>query len=378
MTTSIKTCFKCKEEKEITMYELIIADADTPLFRAAKSVQEDYILATMPWGEVMEFPNVTALWGHHKKKEGGWLAEYNKTMAEAGQEPLSPENIGREECSRLSPDIDDHLAEAEKQFDYFVGGLKRTGYAEDYRLVLGGEGNFRYDCAVLQPYKGKRKPKPLLFQEVKDFLINKYKKKVILANDQEADDILGIMGTENYAHYKKTGEWRYILAYIDKDIDMVVSPSFSYNDPEATIRIPTPFEAAKCFAVQMTCGDKAVDNIMGLPNLTEEIVEKYHLRKTKGIGKATAKELLRTCENIQELFARVTEAYRSYYGVAVHQQQHHDISKGYYDWDYLDYMQDTAILLWMRQKEGEMFDIRKFLTRINVLEGEENVTDTAG
>ena len=59
------------------MYELIIADSDTPLFRAAKSVQQDYILATMPWGETMEFENVTALWGHHVKKEGGWLKEYN-------------------------------------------------------------------------------------------------------------------------------------------------------------------------------------------------------------------------------------------------------------------------------------------------------------
>jgi hypothetical protein len=212
------------------MYKLIIADSDTPLYRAAKSVQEDYILATLPDGIKKEFKNVTSLWGHHAKKEGGWLAEENEDRLSKSLPAWETDDIEIEECSRLSSDLSDHLDEAEKQFDYFVGKLKKSGLAEDYLLVIGGEGNFRDEVAYLQPYKGKRKAKPLLFKELRDLIAKKYSSKIVVANGEEADDVLGQYGWENYLKYKETGEWENILSYIDKDIDMVISPSWNYND----------------------------------------------------------------------------------------------------------------------------------------------------
>ena len=360
------------------MYKLIIADSDTPLFKAAKSVQEDYIDVTFPDGVKQEMKNVTALWGHHKKKAHGWLEQHNIIREDKGLPPVLPEQLVVEHCSRLLPDID-HMAEAEMQFDFFVGKLKKTRLAEDYLLVIGGEGNFRYDVATLQPYKGKRKAKPLLFQEIKDMILKKYRKRIVLANGEEADDVLGIMGYQNYINYRKTGKWDNILSYIDKDIDMVMSPSWNYDDDieaDLDVRIPTNFECAKCFAVQLLCGDKSTDNIPGLPNITPELRKKYSLGQQKGVGKTTALGMLAGCETAKELFERVVEAYRDYYDGS-------ESVAGYGGemlfYNYLDYLQENAILLWMRRIEGEMFDIRQFLTKMGIhIEEEEDVKAISG
>ena len=36
-------------------------------------------------GDEYEFPTRTAFWGHHKKKAGGWLAEYNAAKSESNR-----------------------------------------------------------------------------------------------------------------------------------------------------------------------------------------------------------------------------------------------------------------------------------------------------
>lgn len=355
------------------MYELIIADADIPLFKAAKSVQEDYIIVSGPGFKDLELPNVTALWGHHKKKAHGWLEGYNRELAQ--ELAVLPEELTVEHCVRLSPEVDDHMEAAERSFGGFVGKLKKSGLAEDYLLCIGGEGNFRYEAATLQPYKGKRKEKPLLFHELKRKVIQQYGKRVVLANDQEADDLLGIYGTEDYKHFKKTGVHKYLLAYIDKDIDMVLADSVNFDDDwseEIPFRMPTAFDCATCFAIQLLMGDKGTDNIPGLPKLTPELHSKYGVRKANGLGEATAKGLLKTCETVPELFERVVEAYKSYYeGLPTTTDFRRESDCVGYNgemlfYGYMDYLQENAILLWMRREEGEMFDVRKFLDRLGV------------
>jgi hypothetical protein len=338
-------------------FKLTLADWDTVLFRAAKFVQEDYIIAThKASGHKKEFKNKTEFYGHWKSKSGGWLAQRNKARVERDLEPFAPEDFAIEECARLNPEIDDHLGEAEKTFDFAVGALKKAVDSEDYRLAIGGEGNFRYAIAKQLPYKGHRKDKPLLFTEFRDFIIRKYKSKIIIVDGMEADDYCSKVGWENYHNFLKTGEWDICLAYIDKDLDMIISPSFNYDDSPPEVRIPTPFDAAMCYAVQLLAGDKGTDNIPGLPNFSEKTKEKYSLGNTKGIGVATAQKYLRDCETIKEAFERVVEAYKSYWGTKATKFIDHT-GEVHEKWNWKDYLQDNARLLWMYRDDTCEYDI---------------------
>lgn len=347
-------------------FDLIIADFDTPLYQAANAVQETYVdVIFKHTGKVKEFKNQTEFWGHWKKKEGGWLAELNNERLKKGLKKFTPDDFEVVEKVRLCEGID-HIQEALKQFDYAVGKLKKSIKANGYKLLIGGkETNFRYAQAHIQPYKGQRKDKPLLFVEVRDAVIEKYGKYIEFAEGQEADDLAGIYGFENYKYFKRTGKWKYVLAYCDKDLDMIISPSFNYNKPELGITYTDEFEGARCFAVQLLCGDKGTDNIEGLPDLTKEIRDKYNLSKRMGLGKATAQQLLENCSNVKQLFEKVVEAYKSYYGEEIYSFKSHRGEEMNYTW--LDYLQENAILLYMRRKNGEMYDIRKTLKKLDIL-----------
>jgi len=347
------------------MYELMIVDADTPIFQAAKFVQRDFIIATnIESGKKARFKNKTEFWGHHGKKEGGVLAEVNQKRIEKGLDPYKPEDFEIEECAELNPDIEDHVQYGVEQFDYFVGKIKKHGFAEDYQLAVGGEGNFRYDIAQQLPYKGLRKDKPLLFSEIKEAILQKYRNKVVVVDGEEADDYLSKKGFENYKHFRKTGEWKWLLSFLDKDIKQVISPYFIYGDAEPEIVIPTPYDCAEHLCMQMLCGDLSTDNIPGLPNFTAEIQEKYSLGKTRGIGKANAMKYLEGAGTIKELFNRVCEAYKSYYG-----EEKKDFATWegkVVKWNWLDYLQDSAQLLWLRREDNEIYNIRDTLSRLEI------------
>lgn len=386
---ALKPRKRVTDEREIdyvikdVQFELIIADADTPLFKAAKSVQEDYVVINFkrkgaPFGideddpqwklvegkYTAEFPNKTKFYGQWQKKQGGWLAGFNAMRIEEGYSELTHEDFDIEECTRLSDEIDDHLAYAVEKFDYFVGRLKKAVKAEDYLLCIGGSGNFRYDVAHLLPYKGERKDKPLLFQETKEAIIAKYKSHIEVVDDEEADDRLGQYGWENYKHFKKTGVWKYVLSYIDKDLDMILSPSFNYDNVEAGITYTTELDGARFFCAQLLSGDKSTDNIGGLPKFTDEIVEKYSLRKSKGVGKATALEFITDCETIKEMFERVVEAYKSYYGDSYKFTSHRGEGMEY---SWLDCLQENAVLLHMRRHKDEIINMESVLNRLGIL-----------
>lgn len=344
------------------MYETMYIDADTPLFKAAKSVQTDYIVATHKesgWSE--RFKNKTALWGHHSKKEGGWLAIRNKSYSD---DVWLPEDLEVEECAELNTELTDHLEQAMIQFNGFIGKMKRLEFAKDYVLFIGGEGNFRYDSAKLQPYKGQRKDKPLIFHELKMKVIQQYGKRVVLANGVEADDLCGIVGWDNFLNFRKTGIWRDCIAFVDKDLKMICSPSFNYEDKSPEIVIPTVMDCARHFCEQLLSGDQATDNILGLPNFTPAMQEKYEVGRTRGIGAATASRFLRTCESPKELYERVLEAYKDYYGVE--KEKLEGFRGESLEWNYLDYIDESAKLLWMRRHLDDDFNIRDRLKAMKI------------
>lgn len=333
-----------------TKFEWIVVDADTALFQAAKFVQEDYIIVKNKRnGEEREVKNITTFQGRTRK---GDIAEdsvlgFDKKFYGLDYEREDFEVINK---TRLRTDIDNHLEHAEMSFANFVGGIKDLKLANDYKLCLGGEGNFRYQRAKILPYKGERKEKPIVFADLKEKVFTQYKNKVIIATDCESDDTLGILGTESQAYFRKTGKYKYLLAFLDKDIKQVWGATLFLNKRELGVQYITPFEAAHHFAYQMLKGDLSVDNIQGLPDLALETKEKYGLRKVTGCGEVAATTILSECTEIRDLFVKVVECYKAYF------KEDQVISEGLvYNWK--DYLRENAQLLWMQRTKDQQFDI---------------------
>jgi len=345
-------------------YKLCYTDADTMLFRAAKSCQKDFIIVRHKetrWTQ--RFDGVSKFYGLGKSKNKGWIGEQNEIRKSKNKQPISVDDFEIEEHAELIDTLDVCIEQAISQIDYCVGKIKKASNAEDYRLCIGGTGNFRYDIANILPYKGNRKPKPILFLEVKEALIQKYKNKIIIVDGEEVDDFLGQKGFENYKNFLKTGKWENVLSYIDKDINMVISPHFNYDKTEDPIKITTPEEAAHSFCIQLLIGDKSSDNIQGLPTLHPDTQQKYQLRKCRGLGKETAKALLEGC-SIKESFERVVEAYKMYYGEE--KKEFTSFRGEKFMWNWLDYLRENSILLWMRRTPNEIYDIEETLKRLKI------------
>jgi len=337
-------------------FPLVVADWDTVLFRSAKQVQQDYILAEhKPSGVKKEFPNATAFYGHWKKKEGGWLRETNDQRLADGKSPFAVDDFTIHECSRLNPEISDHLKEAEKLFDFAVGNLKKAYLAPEYKLVIGGKDNFRYKIAKQLPYKGARKDKPILFSELREFILGKYRNRIIVVEGREADDYMSEVGYNNYLNYLKTRKWDVCLAFIDKDISMVPSPCFNYDKPENGVTYITSKMAARNYCIQLLIGDKGTDNIPGLPCIPEGVREKYGMPKTRGLGKATAEKFLPDGGDIKDLFQRVVDCYKEFYGVK--KKPFVTWEGETVKWDWKDYLRDTSCLLWMYRDDTLKYDI---------------------
>src|SRR5690606_24481081 len=122
---------------------------------------------------------------------------------------------------------------------------------------------------------GKRKEKPLIFQDLKDKVVSQYRSRIKLAEGCEADDVLGWYATENQREFTKTGKYPYVLAYIDKDLKQLWGASINIENLTQGIEYITPKEAVKYLCIQLLKGDKATDNILGLGKLSEETREMY-------------------------------------------------------------------------------------------------------
>lgn len=351
-------------------YKMCHVDADTILYQSAVKLQENYILVThKKSGSQKEFKGVQAFYGRKKTRDGGWIGEMNEQRAEKGLPLFTVDDFDIEQCARVIESPDPALSIIEyglQQVDFKVGEIKKVMDAEDYRLWIGGNGNYRYDVAHILPYKGGRTDKPLLYAELKEALLNKYNKRANTVPDGwEVDDYVSMMGWKSYSEFLKTGEHIYVIAYVDKDLKSIPCPNFNYLKCEEGISTPDIFECAAHFAMQCLAGDKSVDNIQGLPNVSKEFAQKYKVTQ-RGVGKATAEKILEGCTTPKELYERVVEAYKSYYGEDEFEFESWRGDKSMRTW--LDMLRENAILLYMCRtpKEIGVYDIQKTLDKLGV------------
>jgi hypothetical protein len=128
--------------------------------------------------------------------------------------------------------------------------------------------NFRKQLASILPYKGNRSPlaKPQWLNETRDYLVAYQGAKV--AEGEEADDALGIRGTEEGS--------KAIICSLDKDLDQV--PGLHYNWVKKERYEVNERDALRAFYTQLLTGDRT-DNIPGIagigPKRASAILEGY-------------------------------------------------------------------------------------------------------
>lgn len=210
-------------------------------------------------------------------------------------------------------------------------------WIEDFTLYVGGEGNFR---KTLYPeYKQNRGKSPAMRKFCYNYVLNKWKDKVVVCDNEEAED-------RCLANALKDKE-RSVIGFIDKDLTTQSGYFLNYNKLDLGVFWIDKVTAFYNLSSQLLHGD-ATDNIFGITKITPELKEKYGI-KTKSIGKATAAKLL---EDVQydkvAMKKRVIDVYKLSYGN---------------EWkEKLDF---TGKLVMISKSDYNYFDVNKFLRGIN-------------
>ena len=202
---------------------------------------------------------------------------------------------------------EDAVSKVDELMDYILTETLMFPDPNDYEVFLTGSGNFRYDIAKSFPYKGNRKSteKPIHLPVAREHLITNYKASV--SEGEEADDLIAIAATK---YGPET-----IVASVDKD--MLQLPCKHFNFTKGEWHDVTEFEGTKFFYKQILTGDRA-DNSMGLYK----------------VGPVKAEKIVKDCNTEEELWDAVIKAYDGN----------------------IDRVVENARLLWLRRKEGEVWE----------------------
>lgn len=213
----------------------LVFDMDFLIFEAVSVAEERFIVAThRPTERKMEFPNKTALYGHHKKKEGGWVAEEN---AKLGNDYWKVEDFDILECQRPRPfkvlGVDEFSGEHDPSKDYFLTPFDGAKKILDDKIKsicskLGtkeyigytGTGNvFRHDLCTLLYYKDRDElMRPLLLDKMKQYVCDRHSTTCVTS--LEADDYVNVETNSGYHKWVKGGKQdcdKVISVQIDKD-----------------------------------------------------------------------------------------------------------------------------------------------------------------
>jgi len=142
---------------------------------------------------------------------------------------------------------------------------------------------------------------------------------VVAATGMEADDLVRI-----WAEEARTGAQDFVVAHIDKDLDMIDGLHFNYRH-NVTYTIE-PARALRVFYQQLLMGDSS-DSVPGC----------------KGIGKVKATRILEGAADESEMQSRVVHTY-----MAAHER------------DWFEQLQLNGRLLYLLKTREDFFDCRQW------------------
>lgn len=154
--------------------------------------------------------------------------------------------------------LDDAIHRAEGLLQDLIHDVQ----AKEYRLVLGGSGNFRKK--ICPQYKANRTaPKPTYLSAVQTYLVDHW--NAVFVEGIETDDQLGIDQTAG----KDT-----IICSIDKDLLQI--PGTHYNFVNKEFTYVNEHQGWVSFWKQMVMGDRS-DNVMGYDGKARTTVPQFLL-----------------------------------------------------------------------------------------------------
>jgi Autographiviridae exonuclease len=184
-------------------------------------------------------------------------------------------------CAAVNEKADAGLAAW--QTDQLIARILEEVNADDWKIYLSGDNNYRY--TIFPDYKANRRdmPKPRHLEHVREYLVLEH--NATIADGCEADDELGIEGT-------RIGADGAIICSLDKDLLQV--PCTHYNFVRRELRRVSPAEGLRNFYEQVLIGD-ATDNVHGC----------------RGIGKAKAPKVLAECSDEHSYVQATWRAYET-------------------------------------------------------------------
>ncbi len=207
--------------------------------------------------------------------------------------------------------------------DYVIAKTVVFPHGSNFYCWLTGRGNFRYDIAKTQEYKGNRRDtvKPSHYNHVRDYLQEKWGAQV--TEGCEADDAISI---EAYSGPLDTT----VIVSVDKDFDTV--PCWRFNFTKDEFIKNTPESALRFFYEQVLTGDR-VDAILGI----------------YGVGPKKAQKILVDSTDEQEMFQKCVDAYKISTESALVNPEDRD------QWAY-ERVLENCRLLHLQEYEGELWE----------------------
>lgn len=326
---------------------IVIIDLDTPIVSAASVCQYNYKAY------------VDGVF------RGRWVSQENffdqavKEMDENG-DPVrfvkGEEGVEFEKIAEVIDDLGfDIISRGKSAIKASIQNIVRATGADEFVALVQGPNNFRYDVATIQEYKGNRPPKPLLVNDLKEWVMKAFPLNAIRSDGEESDDIISRYGWEAWANRNNPDHPTTILAHIDKDIDQVPGRHYNFNKKE--FYDITPEEGCYNFLLSVLEGDRS-DNIPGLqelphhPDCDKSVGQLLGVSKTKktAVGKKTAQNLLAIGKTPFEWWCIVVWCYKAQYGDK-----------------WLDVLTENCQLLYLRRRENEMYDVESVLKRMELL-----------
>ena len=219
-------------------------------------------------------------------------------------------------------------------FSNFNDSLKRVvdqNWIEDYTIYLGGATNFRKD--LYPQYKANRKKSPAMRKFLFDYVCWKYKEKVKVSVNEEAEDFCLAQAMNDPIG---------CIGFVDKDLTTQSGLFFNYQKMDKGVFFINKTQAFYNLCCQLLHGD-STDHIFGITHITKELKQKYDI-KTKSIGEKTAEKLLEDVKHCKLLMKeRLIDVYKLSYGD-----------------EWRDKLQFIGSLVFISKVNGEYFDINKF------------------
>lgn len=318
---------------------------------AIASVGEDrtIVVTHTPSGKQKEFKTRTEFYGHHSKKAGGWLGEVNKSRVEKNLSPFAVDEFTIEDKQVISEPIENILHSAKLMVESALAQSRAT----DYAAYSGKGDSFRVELSTLLKYKGTREnlAKPLLLEEVTNYLNRKYNAKIITGIEVDDRCVIDTYSNPN----------SFILG-IDKDYYGAGTKFFNVNRPEEGIVDCSGFGYLKEDGKKIRGAGRLFKYFQVLSQDTSDNYAANCMSDKKWADKSAFKAL-KDCSDDKEAFVALKESFQLLYPEP-------KIVTGWrgdeikIDWLYV--LQECWNMAHMLRWENDYVDVESVMRKLNV------------